>query len=295
MRRYIFLALFSVVLCPSMAFAQAEGTLAKIKETGVITLGYRESSVPFSYLNGTAPVGLSIDLCQKVVEEVKRVTGRADLNVRMQGVSAANRIPLLQNGTIDLECGNTTNNIERNKQVAFSINTYYTGTTFLVKKGSSIRSIADLKGKKVAGQTGTTNLLVVRKLDREKNLDMNMSVVKDHSEGVLMLQSGRIDAYLADDIVLIGLRSKISDPENWEVVGEPLQVEPCGLVMRKDDLAFKKLVDGVLMAAIKGGEFKTLYKKWFNSPIPPAGTSLGLPMSAQFEETLNKLSDQPAF
>jgi ABC-type amino acid transport substrate-binding protein len=278
-----------------LAHAQPVGTLAKVKESGVITFGFREASIPFSYLVGTEPTGFTWELCQFIVEDVRKVTMRPDLTVRKQPVNSGNRIPLIQNGAIDIECGNTTNNAERNKQVAFAVNHFYTGSKFLVKSGSPFKSVTDLKGKRVAAQAGTTNILVVRKLDREMDLNMELISTKDHNEGVLLLQSGRIDAYVSDDIVLYGLRGNSQNPSDFTVIGDPIQVEPYAIMLRKDDPAFKKLVDGVIARMISTGEYSKLYKKWFESPIPPRGTNLNVPMSAELEKSLKELSDKPLF
>lgn len=285
----------AILIISNASFSASANTLEKIKETGSITLGYRETSIPFSYLNGTTPVGFSWDICEKVVEQVRRVTGRKDLTVRTQNVNSTNRIPLVKNGTVDLECGNTTNNIERNKEVAFSINIFYTGTNFLVKAGSPTKSINDLKGKLLAVQVGTTNLIVVRKLDRELGLNINMTSTRDHSEGLLLLLAGRVDAYAADDVVLYGLRSKATNPGELSIVGDPIQVEPYALMMRKDDPEFKRLVDKVIGVMIQNGEFQTLYKKWFQSPIPPTSGNLEVPMNPALDASLKKMSDKPIY
>jgi len=288
----VFAALLSLSSTPG---AQTIGTLAKVKESGVIVLGHREASIPFAYLAGTEPVGFSMDICQKIVDEVKKATGRSDLVVRKQTVTAANRIPLIQNGTIDMECGSTTNNSERNKQVAFSTNLFYTGSSFLVKVGSPVKSIADLKGLKVAAQAGTTNILVLRKLDREMSLNVDLVSTKDHTEGLLLLESDRVQAYMSDDVVLYGLRANARHPEELAVVGDPIQVEPYAIILRKDDPAFKAVVDGVIANLMKSGEFHALYKKWFQSSIPPRGINLNATLSPVLDASLRQLSDKPRF
>lgn len=277
------------------ALAQTPATLDKIKASGSMTVAYRESSIPFSYLGGEGqPVGFGWEICGKIVEQVRRATGRADLKVATQAVTSQNRIPLLQNGTIDIECGSTTNNSERAKQVAFATNYFYTGTRLLVRTGSPIKSTADLKGRKVVSTTGTTNYQVLRKLNAEQNLGFELVAAKDHAESALLVQQQRADAFGMDDILLYGLRASAQNPAELAVVGEALQVEPYAIMLRRDDPAFKKLVDDTLAGLMKSGEFEALYKKWFQSPIPPKGINLNAPMSQELQDNLKALSDKPA-
>ncbi|WP_349743271.1 amino acid ABC transporter substrate-binding protein [Roseateles cavernae] len=277
------------------ALAQTPATLDKIKASGAMTVAYRESSIPFSYLGGEGqPVGFGWEICGKIVEQVKKATGRADLKVATQAVTSQNRIPLLQNGTIDIECGSTTNNSERAKQVAFATNYFYTGTRLLVRTGSPIKSTADLKGRKVVSTTGTTNYQVLRKLNAEQNLGFELMAAKDHAESALLVQQQRADAFGMDDILLYGLRASAQNPAELAVVGEALQVEPYAIMLRRDDPAFKKLVDDTLAGLMKSGEFEALYKKWFQSPIPPKGINLNAPMSQELQDNLKALSDKPA-
>jgi len=277
------------------AFAQTAGTLDKVKQTGTITLAYRESSIPFSYLDDKAqPVGFGHEICLKIVDEVKKATGRSDLKVNLQAVTSANRIPLLQNGTIDIECGSTTNNSTRGKQVQFAINYFYTGTKFLVKTGTTVKTIEDLKGKTVVSTTGTTNFQVLRNLNEEKKLGIDLLGAKDHADSALMVESGRAVAFGMDDILLYALRASSQNPASLAVVGDAIQVEPYAIMLRKDDPAFKKLVDDTLAGLMKSGEFTKLYTKWFQSPIPPKGINLNAPMSPELVENLKALSDKPA-
>jgi len=277
------------------AFAQTAGTLDKVKQSGAITLAYRESSVPFSYLDDKAqPVGFGHEICLKIVDEVKKVTGRSDLKVNLQAVTSANRIPLLQNGTIDIECGSTTNNSTRGKQVQFAINYFYTGTKFLVKTGTTVKSIEDLKGKTIVSTTGTTNFQILRNLNEEKKLGMELLGAKDHADAALMVESGRAVAFGMDDILLYGLRASAQNPSSLAVVGDPIQVEPYAIMMRLDDPAFRKVVNDTLTGLMKSGEFTKLYNKWFMSPIPPKGINLNAPMSPELVENLKALSDKPA-
>jgi ABC-type amino acid transport substrate-binding protein len=274
----------TVVLClssllPTLAAAQAS-TLDKAKASGQITVAYRESSIPFSYLGGDGqPTGFGWEICARVVEQVKKATGRADLKVATQSVTSQNRIPLMQNGTIDIECGSTTN---------------YTGTRFLVKAGAPVRSLADLAGKKVVSTTGTTNYQVLRKANADRQLNFELIATKDHAESALLVQQGRADAFGMDDILLYGLRASAPNPAELDIVGEPLQVEPYAIMLRKDDPAFKKLVDDTIAALVKSGEFEALYRKWFQSPIPPKGINLNAPMSKELQDNLKALSDKPA-
>ena len=281
-----------VALAAGAATAQ---TLDKVKGSGSISVAYRESSIPFSYLDDKAqPTGFGWEICGRIVDEVKRVTGRADLKVTTQSVSSANRIPLMQNGTIDIECGSTTNNSDRQKQVAFATNYFYTGTRLLVKAGSPIKALADLAGKKVVSTTGTTNYRIMRSYNDEKKLGFELLGAKDHSESQLVVQSGRADAFAMDDILLYGLRASSANPAEWAVVGEALQVEPYAIMLRKDDPTFKALVDGVLAKLMDSGEFTKLYAKWFTQPIPPKGVNLNAPMPKELLDNLKAKSDKPA-
>jgi ABC-type amino acid transport substrate-binding protein len=295
MRHDRILASAALAVFATAAAAQSPTTLDKVKADGSITVAYRESSIPFSYLGGEGqPVGFGWEICQRIVDNVKKATGRADLKVNAQAVTSQNRIPLMQNGTIDVECGSTTNNSERAKQVSFSINYFYTGTRFLVKSSSPVKSIDDLKGKRVVSTTGTTNLQVLRKANAERNLGFELLAAKDHAESALYVQTDRAEAFGMDDILLYGLKAAAQNPASLAVVGEPLQVEPYAIMVRKDDPAFKKLVDDTVAGLMKSGEFETLYRKWFMSPIPPKGINLNAPMSKELQDNLKALSDKPA-
>ncbi|HXD07712.1 MAG TPA: amino acid ABC transporter substrate-binding protein [Burkholderiaceae bacterium] len=277
------------------AHAQSGGTLDKVKQSGVFTMAHRDSSIPFSYLDDKAqPVGFGVDICNRIAEEVKRVTGRSDMKVQLQPVTSANRIPLLANGTIDIECGSTTNNSERGKQVSFATNYFYTGTRFLVRANSPVKRIEDLRGKTVVSTAGTTNLRILRNLNEEQKLGFDLISAKDHAESALLVQSGRAEAFGMDDILLYGLKAAAPNPAELAVVGEAIQVEPYAIMVRKDDPAFKQLVDGVLGTMMKNGEFEKLYRKWFLSPIPPKGINLNLPMSKELQDNLKAQSDKPA-
>jgi len=280
---------------PALVMAQTPSTLDKVKQAGTITLAYRESSIPFSYLDDKAqPVGFGHEICLKIVDEVKKATGRADLKVQLRAVTSANRIPLLQNGTIDIECGSTTNNSERGKQVQFATNYFYTGTKFLVKAGAPVKSLDDLKGKTIVSTTGTTNFKILRNLNEERKLGMDLLGAKDHAESALMVETGRAVAFGMDDILLYGLRASSLSPASLAIVGEAIQVEPYAIMLRRDDPSFKKLVDDTLAGLMKSGEFAKLYAKWFQSPIPPKGINLNAPMSQELIDNMKALSDKPA-
>lgn len=289
----------STLLCASLGLACTVSahadTLAKAAQSGQITMAYRESSVPFSYLDQGKPVGIAVDITNAVVEAVKKATGKKDLKVNWQAVTSQNRIPLLMNGTIDLECGSTTNNTTRAKDVDFAINHFYTGTRLLVKKSAGIKDYTDLQGKTVAVTSGTTNLQVLRKANAENKWGFDMVMPKDHADAFLLVQNDRAAAFGMDDILLFGLISNSKTPGDYAVVGESLQVEPYACMVRKDDPKFKALVDGVIGDMMKSGQFAKLYDKWFMQPIPPVNAALGLPMSAQLQQNLKDLSDKPAF
>jgi glutamate/aspartate transport system substrate-binding protein len=293
--KFKYLIPMSIALAAAGVQAQQTDTLKKIADSNKMTVAYREDSVPFSYLaGGTKPIGLAVEVTEAVIAEVRKVTNKPNLEVTWQAVTSQNRIPLLTNGTIDLECGSTTNNSTRGKEVQFAINYFYTGTRLLVKKSSGIKGFADLKGKNVATTAGTTNFQVLRKYNQDKNLDMNIVTGKDHSDSKLLVESGRALAFGMDDILLYGLISRDKNPADWEVVGEALQVEPYGCMMRKDDPKFQQLVNGVIGGMMKDGRFEKLYAKWFTSPIPPNNINMNVPMAPELKENLKALSDKPA-
>ena len=275
--------------------AVSADTLKKVAESGKITLAYRESSVPFSYLSGPGvPVGFAVDISNAVVDAVKKRVNNPALKVELQAVTSQNRIPLLTNGTIDLECGSTTNNSVRGKDVQFAINYFYTGTRLLTKKTSGVKNYADLAKKKVASTSGTTNAQVIRKYNRDQNLDMDIVLGKDHDDSLLLVESGRAEAFAMDDILLFGLMGNQRNPAEWTVVGDSLQVEPYACMLRKDDPQFQALVNGVIGGMMKSGEFDKLYTKWFMSPVPPRNQNLNLAMSKELRENLVAQSDKPA-
>ena len=287
-------ALVAISLAAIAPTAGAQ-TLKKVADSNKITVSYREASIPFSYLIGsTKSVGFSVELTEAIIDDVRKKTKKPNLEVAYMAVTSQNRIPLLVNGTYDLECGSTTNNSARGKDVTFSTNMFYTGTRLLVKKTSNIKNYADLAKKTVASTTGTTNAQVIRKYNTDKNLDMQLILGKDHDDSLLLVESDRAVAFAMDDILLFGLMANSKNPAALQVVGDSLQVEPYACMVRKDDPEFKKLVDGTINRLMKSGEFAKLYTKWFESPIPPKGTNLGLPMSQQLKDNLKAQSDKPA-
>ena len=291
MKSPVWLAVAALLALP---VAQAD-TLKKIADSGQITLAYRESSVPLSYLEAAGkPIGMAVDISKAVAEAVKKKLNKPNLKVEWVSVTSANRIPVLANGTIDLECGSTTNNVARGKDVDFAINHFYTGTRLLVKKSSGIKNYADLKGKTITITTGTTNMQVVRKYAAEQGLDVKVDAAKDHADAFLLVQGDRAAAFAMDDVLLFGLMANAKTPSDFEVVGDSLQVEPYACMLRKNDPEFKKLVDGVIGDMMKSGAFSKAYQRWFMSPIPPRNTPLNLPMSTELKQNMSDLSDKPA-
>ena len=285
----------AALLATALASTAGAQTLKKVAEANKINVAYRESSVPFSYLIGQRKaVGFSVDLTEAIVDDVRKAVKKPNLEVAYQPVTSQNRIFLLANGTIDLECGSTTNNSTRGKDVAFAINHFYTGTRLLTKTTSGIKNYADLAGKTMSTTSGTTNAMVLRKYTNEKDLKVNVLMGKDHDDSLLLVENDRAAAFGMDDILLFGLRANSKNPESLVVVGDSLQVEPYACMLRKDDPEFKKLVDGTITRLMKSGEFSKLYTKWFESPIVPKGINLNLPMSQQLKDNLKALSDQPA-
>jgi glutamate/aspartate transport system substrate-binding protein len=277
------------------ALSASADTLGKITERGSIVLAYRESSVPFSYLDGPGkPLGFGVDIANKVAEAIRQASGKKELRIEYQAVTSQNRVPLVANGSVDLECGSTTNNAARAKEVAFAVNYFYASSRLLVKKSSGIQKLGDLAGKAIATTTGTTTFGQLRKLSLERNLNLSVVPAKDHADGFLLLESGRAQAFAMDDILLAGLMLNAKNPDDYAIVGEPLQIEAYACMLRKDDPAFKKLVDSTITAMMKSGEFEKLYKKWFMSPIPPRQRSLALPISDRLRENLKSPTDQPA-
>jgi glutamate/aspartate transport system substrate-binding protein len=272
--------------------AQESPTLKKIKDSGQITLGVRDSSIPFSYLDDKQSYqGYSIDLCMKVVTAVQKSLGLSSLNVKMNPVTSATRIPLMANGTIDLECGSTTNNLERQKQVAFAPTTFVTANRLLAKKSSNIKSLDDMKGKTLVSTSGTSNIKQVTQLNSERNLGMNIAAAKDHAAAFLMVETGRAVAFAMDDILLASLAASSKSPTDYEITKEALSVEPYGIMMRRDDPGFKKVVDDAIANVLKSGDINRIYTKWFLSPIPPKNVNLNVPMSDSLKKVMASPTD----
>jgi len=274
------------------AQAQDSGTLKKIKDSGVIVIGHRDSSVPFSYLDDKQqPIGYSMDLCLKVVDAVKAALKMPKLEVKMNPVTSATRIPLMANGTIDMECGSTTNNVDRQKQVSFLNTTFVTANRIVAKKSSNIKVLNDLKGKPLVSTAGTTNLKQVTELNGTRNLGMNVMSAKDHAEAFLMVETDRAAAFAMDDILLYSLVAGARTPSDYIISAEALSVEPYGIMVRKDDPAFKKVGDDAIAALFKSGEINKIYAKWFQAPIPPKNINLNLPMSEPLKKVVAKPTD----
>ena len=271
--------LFAAIgLIPVGAHAQETGTLKKIKDTGVISLGYRESSIPFSYYDDHQNIiGYSQEFMSRAVEAIKKKLNMPKLAIRLTPVTPQNRIPLVQNGTVDLECGSTTNNIEREQQVAFSTSIFVIGTRLMTKKDTGIKDWSDLKGKTVVTTAGTTSERLLRKMNQDKSMGMNIVSAKDHAEAFATLASGRASAFMMDDALLAGERAKASNQAEFVIVGAPQSEEAYGCMMRKNDPEFKKVVDDAITKMELSGEADRIYKKWFESPIPPRGLDLNFP------------------
>lgn len=276
----LFTALITGALLAGGAAAQEGGTLKKIRDTGVIKIGHRDASIPFSYLDDKQqPIGYGVDICLKIADAIKAHLKMPNLKVEFVPVTSQTRIPILTGGNIDLECGSTTNSIERQKQVAFAPTYFMTGTKIIVKKSSGIKGYDDLKGKTVVFTQGTTNERAMKAYNDEKKLGINFIPSKDHAESFLSVETGRAVAFPMDDILLYSLKASARNPDDYVVVGEFLSEDPYAIMMRKDDTEFKKLVDGTVAGLYKSGEINKIYTKWFQSKIPPKGINLNFPMS----------------
>ena len=291
----VLLVASAAALASSLAAAQAKDTLSKVKEAGSITMGIRESSYPLSYLDDRQqPIGYHVEICNRIVDAVKKAVGNPGLKVVHQPVTSQNRIPLVTNGTVDLECGSTTNNEARQKQVAFAPTTFVTNVRMAVKKASGISSLSQLDGKPVATTTGTTSVQLMRAHEKGKTINFKEVYGKDHADSFLMLETDRAVAFVMDDNLLAGLIATSKAPADYAIVGETLNVEPIAVMIRKDDPAFKKLVDDTVRGLMKSGEIDKLYQKWFMSPIPPKNVSLNFAMSDKLKELIKAPSDAPA-
>jgi glutamate/aspartate transport system substrate-binding protein len=289
-------AMAASLICSPAFAAELTGTLKKIKESGVVTLGHRDSSIPFSYYGTSAqqPEGYSHDLQLKVVEELKKELNLPELKVRYNLITSQTRIPLVQNGTVDFECGSTTNNEERQRQVDFSVGIFEVGTRLLTRTSSPIQDFPDLKGKNVVTTAGTTSERILKIMNAEKKMGMNVISAKDHGEAFLMLESNRAAAFMMDDALLAGEMAKAKKPADWHIVGEPQSFEIYGCMMRKGDADFKRVVDKAISDTYASGEINDIYNKWFLQPVPPKGLNLNFPMSEQLKKLIANPTDKSA-
>jgi glutamate/aspartate transport system substrate-binding protein len=271
-----------------------EGTLKKIKETGIVTIGYRETSLPLSYLDDKLmPVGFSIELCKHVVDAVKAKLGMPDLTVKYNPVTSATRIPLVANGTVDIECGSTANMTIRQQQVGFSYTFFVPQFKWIVRADSNIKSADDLRGKTVAVTAGTNTAVFVNKMNNEQNLGMTIMQGKDHAESFLLVETGRASAWMEDDVLLAGFRANAKSPADFKLLDKSYPSDPYALMIRKDDAQFKALVDETLAQLMRAGEFEKLYIQWFERPIPPKGVNMDLPMSDALKHDIREPNDKP--
>ena len=271
-----------------------DGTLKKVKETGSFTIGYRDSSLPLSYLDEKLmPVGFSIELCKHVVDAVKAKLGMPDLNVKYNPVTSATRIPLVANGTVDIECGSTANMTIRQKQVGFSYTFFVPQFKWIVRADSNIKSADDLRGKTVAVTAGTNTALFVNKMNSEENRGMTITQGKDHAESFLLVETGRASAWMEDDVLLAGFRANAKSPADFKLLDKSYPSDPYALMIRKDDPQFKALVDEALAQLMRSGDFEKLYTQWFERPIPPKGVNMDLPMSDALKHDIKEPNDKP--
>lgn len=282
----------SLFTAPAQA-QELAGTLKKIKDTGTITIGHREASIPFSYLDDKQqPVGYAMDLCMKVVDAVKAELKMPNLKVTLQPVTSANRIPLLQNGTIDIECGSTTNSVERQKQVAFGPTYFVINVSAVVKKASGIKTLAELNGKAISTTSGTTAVPLLKKYEKTANIDVKEIYGKDHAESMQLLATDRVSAFVMDDILLAGQVANQPNPGDYVIFPESLRTEPYGMMLRRDDPQFKALVDRAVGAVYKSGEIEKIFSKWFASAIPPRGVNLHFQITPAIREAFKNPNDR---
>jgi glutamate/aspartate transport system substrate-binding protein len=281
-----FKAAFAAVVCLALAApAIAQGTLDKIKQTGTITIGHRDASIPFSYYDDKQQaVGYAMEICMAIVDGVKKNLNMPNLKVNYQLVTSANRIPLMANGTIDLECGSTTNNNERQQQVGFTNTHFIPANRWVSKKSSNIKSLNDLKGKTIVSTAGTSNLKLITQINTDKNLGMNIISANGHPEALQMVETGRAVAFVMDDILLYSLVANSRNPGDYELSKEFLSLEPYGIMLRKDDAAFQKVADDATADLYKSGRINAIYEKWFQKPIPPKNINLNVPQSEQLKK-----------
>jgi len=284
------------LLSPAASTATAQepaGTLKKVKDSGTFTIGYRETSLPLSYLDDKGqPIGFSLDLCHRVVEAVKAKIGSPDLKVAYNPVTSATRIPLVANGTVDIECGSTANQLARQKQVAFSVSIFVAQFKWIVRLDAGINAPEGLKGKTVIVTAGTNTAQFLNKMNNEENLSLNIMQGKDHAESFLYVETGRASAFMEDDILLAGLKANAKQPDLFKLLDRAYTADPYALMFQRDDPAFKALVDDALVALMRSGEFEKIYAKWFESPIPPKGINLQFPPSDKLKALIKEPSDK---
>jgi len=285
------IAALACALAVAPALAQ-QGTLDKVKQSGSITIGHRDASIPFSYYDDKQmPVGYALDICMKIVDAVKQELKLPSIRVNYQLVTSANRIPLMANGTIDLECGSTTNNLDRQKQVWFTNTHFVTANRWIAKKSANAKSLNDLKGKTIVSTAGTTNIKQITEINTAQNLGMNIVSANGHPEAFQMVETGRAVAFVMDDILLYSLAAQSRNPNDYEISKVALSVEPYGIMLRKDDAAFKKVVDAAMANTYKSGAINAIYDKWFQKPVPPKSINLNVPMSEQFKKVIKNPTD----
>jgi glutamate/aspartate transport system substrate-binding protein len=297
MRNAIALTAMACLLIGASAPARTqdlEGTLKKAKETGTFTIGYRESSLPLSYLgDALQPVGFSIELCKRVVDALKTKLGTPDLTIKYNAVTSANRIPLVANGTVDIECGSTANMSVRQKQVGFSYTVFVPQFRWIARAKGDINSAEDLRGRTVVVTAGTNTALFVNKMNNDDKLGMTVVQGKDHAESFLLVETGRASAWMEDDVLIAGFRANAKVPADFKLLDKSYPSDPYALMLRKDDPQFKALVDDSLAKLMRSGEFEKLYVQWFESPIPPKGINIQLPMSDALKRAINEPNDRP--
>jgi glutamate/aspartate transport system substrate-binding protein len=286
-RTFALLAGLAATLAVAMPAAAQEGTLKKIKDSGSITIGHRDASLPFSYYDDKQqPIGYAMDLCAKIVDAVKAELKMPSIKTNYQLVTSANRIPLMANGTVDLECGSTTNNVARQEQVWFANTHFVTANRWVSKKSAKLKTLQDLKGKTIVSTAGTTNIKQITEINAAQNLGMNIISANGHPEAFQMVETGRAVAFVMDDILLAGLAAQSRSPKDYEISSVALSVEPYGIMVRKDDKAFKDVADKALSQVYKSGEINAIYAKWFQKPVPPKNVNLNLPMSPALKKVM---------
>ena len=286
---------FALALCITSTLSIAADTLTRIRDTQTITIAYREASLPFSYLDDNKkPVGYAVDLCLKIVDAVRRELKLSQLSVAYLPVTSSSRIPAIVDGKADLECGSTTNNAERRKQVAFTIPHFVAAARMLVRTDSGIKNWSDLRGKRVVTTKGTTTTKLLNDRDKVRALSLKLIESNDHADSFAKVEKGEVEAFTMDDVLLFGLRANAKDPSNFVVVGDPLSVEPYAIMMRKGDAPFKTMVDREMGRVISDGELAKLYDKWFKQPIPPKGLNMNMPMGYLLRDTLRFPTDKVA-